>query len=152
MSMERIDFDAFSVSHDGLSTWRQCLRLLRIQRDSDQVSDPGAPAGLGSSLVLHSGVDGDGGGIATGDPKGGRMSHTPGPWHADGSYEVRAEDGRTIGGTSIVWEMGSRNPDDISLIVAAPDLLAALKDIIELGTQDSTYQAAKAAMAKAEGR
>lgn len=50
MSTERIDFGAFSVSGDGLSTWRQCLRLLRIQRDSDQVLMQGLSEDLDRAL------------------------------------------------------------------------------------------------------
>lgn len=91
------------------------------------------------------------------------MSHTPGPW------EARPADGHVVlNGSSIyaVRDVPSDryNPDDIRLIAAAPELLAALHDIITCAHVNTPYggkaycisdgrmDAARAAINKAEGR
>lgn len=87
-------------------------------------------------------------------------AHTPGPWHFDGhQYD------------HIVWSsdrnrvcfLTSTGPTEANarLIAAAPDLLAALKDMVdgaplECGEPDcpdcGPWRTARAAIAKAEGR
>jgi hypothetical protein len=99
------------------------------------------------------------------------MSHTPGPWDlkiapvdaSDIYWDERSEhDGpvRTIEARGEMLLVSQRfypstpeNLDDWKLIAAAPDLLAALKTIVEEGYAAQTMlRAAEAAIAKAEGR
>jgi hypothetical protein len=99
------------------------------------------------------------------------MAHTPGPWAVegesgnDGEAEVIVSDKRTV-----CWTACSLNEDgedfnsnedraNAGLIAAAPDLLAALKEMVamveaEYGGFDAVpeWQAATAAINKAEGR
>ncbi len=83
---------------------------------------------------------------------GGRMSHTSGPWRVD-CVEVYGANNKHV-----VWELGSDNPADWALIAAAPDLLAALKDLVRAtdnpasGALGDPWDVARAAIAKAEGR
>lgn len=57
-------------------------------------------------------------------------AHSPGPWHPNvnvaGDLEVNAADGRTV----VKWYASEDclAPGDPSLIAAAPELLAALKE------------------------
>ena len=101
-------------------------------------------------------------------------NHTPGPWFqhtarteriiVNGScvYEVR--DTTTEGGFAGNGE-GQPNPNDVRLMAAAPEMLAALKDLMELYSNgqlviegerdegdDPVVGAAFHAIAKAEGR
>jgi hypothetical protein len=91
--------------------------------------------------------------------------HTPGPWRiSDGvSSHVYLIDGRIDGQSSAVAEIvfaHARNPADARLIAAAPDLLAALRDVLRIATAASIgvsgnqprLDRARAAIAKAEGR
>jgi hypothetical protein len=80
-----------------------------------------------------------------------KAQHTPGPWKADG-YIVSGD----WHCSSVVARVASspRAFDDTSLIAAAPDLLAALKEMAddypvrsELGSE--IYKKARAAIAKA---
>jgi hypothetical protein len=82
------------------------------------------------------------------------MSHTPGPWIAtETKYRtlIYAEDGDRIG------ECQSLSAGDLDLILAAPDLLVALKALLSLHEDPMPYDAAttraaaRAAIAKAEG-
>lgn len=98
-------------------------------------------------------------------------AHTPGPWDTQGSdgwdSEITAEDGRVV-----ICTMEDLNEDDIAnarLIVAAPDMLAALKSVNKLISEAAmtgfnyadgdwperlffSQQATSDAIAKAEGR
>lgn len=63
------------------------------------------------------------------------MAHTPGPW------EARPTDGQIVLNGANCYDIqevyndgGGFNPDDIRLMGAAPDLLAALKVWMELET------------------
>jgi len=78
--------------------------------------------------------------------------HTPGPWFArktfSGSSEIAAEngDGATIART--------REDADASLIAAAPDLLEALRGVLQQFAKRlrvDSVERARAAIAKAEG-
>lgn len=99
------------------------------------------------------------------------MAHTPGPWHpghlgselscqcanvvdegyAGGICTVHIDNGKPIS------EGGNDSPPrdeaiaNMHLISAAPDLLEALKEILKIRS-GRTVKAARAAIAKAEGR
>jgi hypothetical protein len=86
-----------------------------------------------------------------------KTQHTPGPWVADG-YNVKQPRGRYIAYTG-----PSHTPEDIypkscamedkanaNLIAAAPDLLAALEELL-YGHTDKAECMASAAIAKAKG-
>lgn len=82
--------------------------------------------------------------------------HTPGPWFTKGKFdsgffgsttEVRSED-RTV-----VAFVISGNDHNASLIAAAPELLAALNEVVRISDRKhDAWDAARAAIAKAEGR
>ncbi len=82
--------------------------------------------------------------------------HTPGPWkptyESDPYRLVDHTDGREIAAVSGV---DNENRDaNARLIAAAPDLLEALKGLLpmwESGVSEPWVEAAKAAIAKAEG-
>ena len=93
------------------------------------------------------------------------MSHTPGPWHrhtafpdriiVNGScvYQVRDMTTKEVAGD----EYGQPNPADTLLIAAAPELLAALKNVARFeavcqGMHPGVWPMIHAAIAKAEGR
>lgn len=113
------------------------------------------------------------------------MSHTPGPW--EGAWDlpenesnllseetgeewlIRAADGTIVVGT--MYYDGLRitcRPEDLSVLKAAPDLLARLKELVRVNEEwnaaveeiigrppnwnDSYLDGARAAIAKAEGR
>lgn len=88
--------------------------------------------------------------------------HTPGPWIAD----VEAEVVGAVGGGVVVYET-NKNPADMYLIAAAPDLLLALEFVSRargagelcwcdsqpvLTTHSTGCLMARAAIAKTEGR
>jgi hypothetical protein len=82
--------------------------------------------------------------------------HTKGPWKAEEFDVVRAtgpKEDRTIAFGAL---FGSESADEAKanarLIAAAPELLEALKYLLELGGDDDRRIAAEAAIAKAEGR
>lgn len=93
-------------------------------------------------------------------------NHTPGPWriHPFGHYDVAAHQpgfGEMIvancgGANSNVMDLGEIKKANARLIAAAPDLLAALKDVVGwIETSSEGEQATRialAAIAKAEGR
>lgn len=65
------------------------------------------------------------------------MKHTPGPWSLNPARSTRVDlidnpKGEAVG--EVVW-VDVRNPADAMLIVAAPELLEALKAFVE--TMDS---------------
>ena len=87
------------------------------------------------------------------------MGHTPGPWLVrepeDGElHEIYAENG----GDLICYPVWTANQQaNVPLIAAAPELLAALKDVCRFerfvqGMNPSVWPAVHAAIAKAEGR
>ncbi len=107
------------------------------------------------------------------------MSHTPGPWRVEPSYESGPSGGELFAiGATYQWPEGdaafcaiaftprigvgpyaSHRESDARLIAAAPGLLAALRDILEMIAADdlvpesvSYMREARAAVAKAEGR
>jgi hypothetical protein len=99
-------------------------------------------------------------------PKENKMtSHTPGPWIV---FDNGA-DHQIFNADQNVWIADAKkydesNPDEVAeaianarLIAAAPDLLAALKMLLESSDRDpkgeeDAYQAAETAIAKTEGR
>ncbi len=88
------------------------------------------------------------------------VSHSPAPWRRD---YVEIYD---AAGKHVVWELGNQNEHDAALIVAAPDLLTALKAVVDLFGSNAPHdfdvcedptcgcvrQLARGAIAKAEGR
>lgn len=86
--------------------------------------------------------------------------HTPGPWKAEGweSLVVNCAEGYTL--TLAAGREGAGLEElkaNAALIAAAPDLLAALEDIVKLADNTDFYlplnwlEDARAAIAKAEG-
>lgn len=82
------------------------------------------------------------------------MSHTPGPWVLD-----RQTSGWQLlsNGADIMAEPFDCADADASLIAAAPELLAALKDVCRFesviqGMNPSAWPVIHAAIARAEGR
>ena len=69
------------------------------------------------------------------------MNHTPGPWKAEsfsGRYNVWPISKRRDDGTAVAYDMDEANA---RLIAAAPDLLAALRQIeVGANTVDSCYR------------
>ena len=104
------------------------------------------------------------------------MSHTPGPWlyrAKSGSIHLCGTDGRTYGKLVLApqYEYDSGcdikvSDDDLNLILAAPDLLAALKIVLPFAehelamaipkdyrkAMEERVEAAHAAISKAEGQ
>ena len=99
-----------------------------------------------------------------------RNTHTPGPWTLDPiSLEVRA-DSRRIAAVAIPGRFGTSTLFDVptadanaALIAAAPDLLAAVRDLLREVEHDASHEPgpvhpksligrARAAIARAEGR
>lgn len=81
--------------------------------------------------------------------------HTPGPWF----YDVHPDKSQAIFWDSrgyTVFHLSHTFPNDVRanarLIAAAPDLLAALKDAVEIAeSQGHIVKTARAAIAKATG-
>lgn len=102
----------------------------------------------------------------SGEERGGEMGHTPGPWKVYNGSLVGHSDRIVIKNEdSFDWVCSmqcSNIPeynDNARLIAAAPELLEALKGIIEIGKRDTTnpkydgyFAEAKRAIAKAEGK
>jgi len=98
------------------------------------------------------------------------MSHTPGPWAYDRDSKEIFSSVEEHGSGWIAWVKGNDSEGrelsaemqaaNVSLIAAAPELLAALKELthydegsIDSGSYgDEVLQRCKAAIAKAEGR
>lgn len=95
--------------------------------------------------------------------------HTPGPWYAvqfekNARYQIVNQAARlSQSGARFIAELrgplwpgvpqGPEIDANANLIAAAPDLLAALKAVVELSDRKhDAWDAAKAAIAKAEGR
>ena len=97
------------------------------------------------------------------------MAHTPGPWHIDtedGGARILDDDELIIAGIYGFSAPDRDGQEDANarLIAAAPDLLAALKGLLEsiqdveretntmYGTLDGALADARAAIAKAESK
>ena len=86
------------------------------------------------------------------------VSHTPGPWQVK-SDDISVVGRRNVGAFDVVAHVAPRQNTHANarLIAAAPDLLAALKSLMEYMSPDdyawaSRVQDAYTAIAKAEGR
>ena len=94
-------------------------------------------------------------------------SHTPGPWKVAGRYGKYSDEITDANGQAIAWVFTRKADPQIvtgvldspegqanaSLIAAAPELLAALKSILDGGIADPVeVLKAHAAITKAEGR
>jgi len=80
--------------------------------------------------------------------------HTPGPWvfFIDGFGDHSIESAQDSNGNRLPVAMTfRRNNADARLIAAAPDLLAALRALVHPMASDEDLDAARAAIAKAEG-
>lgn len=80
--------------------------------------------------------------------------HTPGPWYADKLQDRNAYNIFQYGGTSALLTIGGIGSDveaNARLIAAAPDMLNALKLIVESGDR-AAVEIARAAIAKAENK
>jgi len=88
--------------------------------------------------------------------------HTPGPWSNGGRYTERGFPHSMVGADTLIARVFSKNFGDVreevanaNLIAAAPDMLAALKRVIQAaedGDEMTAISMAEAAIAKAEGR
>lgn len=77
-------------------------------------------------------------------------THTPGPWSFDDySNLIRGSDGWSVANFE---HAGCPDIDDLPLILAAPDLLEALKDFVAEFGECGLTEKARTAIAKAEGR
>jgi hypothetical protein len=83
--------------------------------------------------------------------------HTPGPWSErirnDLDATIQGAGGEIVAFVNLIHCDGFGN-DNTRLIAAAPDLLAALKRLLDPGFsgRHSAEQQARAALAKAEGK
>lgn len=84
---------------------------------------------------------------------------TPGPWFDDGYriYAPTASDDKRNGRVIMEYKHADEfNPGDAPLIAAAPELLAALRDLVRAAESadidDTAIVLATVAIAKAEGR
>jgi hypothetical protein len=75
--------------------------------------------------------------------------HTPGPWRA--AYITREEVLVVRSADSEVALVANDNDANARLIAAAPELLAALKNLLAGPTWPGAQMTARAAIAKAEG-
>jgi hypothetical protein len=92
------------------------------------------------------------------------LSHTPGPWLIATSNSFRRIVSRDHGGVCEPITQNDGHPDlhfrnggpegpDARLLAAAPDLLAALKAVLDIGYErDNELQFARDVIAKAEER
>ena len=87
--------------------------------------------------------------------------HTPGPWETrlDEPYWLRVfgSDGHAIAKVYLddapVEDYNTRQEANARLIAAAPELLQALKGVVYIANRETVeFDAARAAIAKAEGR
>ena len=94
-----------------------------------------------------------------------KTAHTPGPWKANAGGQIISEDGTEI--SLVMNHDGDDSPTsaNAALLETAPDLLAALDEIVRAndaallvnGTVDSVYAmkmiaTARAAIARAKGK
>ena len=74
-----------------------------------------------------------------------KTEHTPGPWtiqhgHSSRVYLINSPQGHAVG--EIVYS-DTRNPSDAQLIAAAPDLLAAIQNLLTMPDYDGTTPTSK---------
>jgi hypothetical protein len=86
----------------------------------------------------------------------GAASHTPGPWHSGKSkvnHYVATRCGDVVCRLegSAISPIDARVAADARLIAAAPDLLEALRSMLEDDDHDEAKRKARAAIAKATG-
>ena len=89
-----------------------------------------------------------------------KTKHTPGAWiYQKGTNTIRSEKENYWLATMDSWDGAVNHEANAHLIAAAPELLEALKGIIEIGKRDmsnqkydSYFEYAKQAIAKAEGK
>lgn len=85
-------------------------------------------------------------------------AHTPGPWEVSMGEDVRAENGRWVakmysqGSISDAARIVAESEANARLIAAAPELLAALKGMLDPDGYTPVLAIARAAIAKAEGK
>jgi len=77
--------------------------------------------------------------------------HTPGPWVGGTSWGVTFI--KNIDGIFVLFLTveDQVTPENIQLMAAAPELLEALKNIVDVGLSTTRIAAARAAIAKATG-
>lgn len=92
------------------------------------------------------------------------MAHTPGPWRrADGDEDIVASDGAIVVDGYYSTVDANQFDSNLALIAAAPDLLAALKELLEIPEYqvaiggnphavEALLERCRSAIAKAEGR
>lgn len=78
------------------------------------------------------------------------MAHTPGPWLVD---EMETRTAIKSGKRTVAYvQMARDDYENANLIVAAPDMLAALKGVLRVADRKTAeFDAARAAIARAEG-
>jgi len=82
------------------------------------------------------------------------MKHTPAPWKADNGA-VRAKNGHQIAECALSTNWMNPTKKEIAnaqLIAAAPDMLAALENLMALNSQQAGSTMAIEAIAKAKGK
>lgn len=77
------------------------------------------------------------------------MSHSPGPWRVE---EMETRTAIKSGARTVAYVQIARDDyENANLIVAAPDLLAALKGVLRVADRKTVeFDAARVAIAKAE--
>lgn len=84
------------------------------------------------------------------------MSYTPGPWHrniqANGKYPIVFSGRNQHVAQACQQKDGAETEANISLIAAAPDLLAALERLAHPMADDDDLQFALETIAKAKGQ
>lgn len=84
------------------------------------------------------------------------FKHTPGPWAYEvddcgDNVSITSDEGAVLWGCGCCGSPSVGRKSDVPLIAAAPELLEALRSIVEEGLSTSKISAAKAAIAKATG-
>ena len=65
------------------------------------------------------------------------MNHTPGPWHCENGRGIKTADGEHVSGLGLCTLLGGQPEDreeaeaNTRLMAAAPELLAALEDMVK---------------------
>lgn len=89
-----------------------------------------------------------------------KTAHTPGPWTASKLYKDNSAVIKGEGGEPVLFIRTAKSEDDLHLIAAAPELLAALVEVVDrfdslresLGHRQSDLSVkSRAAIAKATG-
>ena len=84
-------------------------------------------------------------------------SHTPGPWKSATGWVMSKDNGVICGDFPGIYRDNGQAEANMNLIAAAPDLLAALKELLHEDNQGGgvdldALDRARAAIAKAEGK